>query len=34
MGDDGDNSLRSSIAISQGQIFIRTGKTLHCIGKK
>ena len=34
MGDEGDNSLRSSIAISQGQLFIRTGKTLHCIGKK
>ena len=34
MGDEGDNSLRSSIAIAQGQLFIRTGKTLHCIGKK
>lgn len=34
MGDEGDNSLRSSIAISQGQLFIRTGKSLYCVGKK
>jgi outer membrane protein assembly factor BamB len=34
MADEGDNNLRSSIAIAHGQIFIRTGKTLHCIGKK
>ena len=33
MGDEGDNQLRSSVAISQGNIFIRTGKTLYCIGK-
>jgi outer membrane protein assembly factor BamB len=33
MGDEGDNSLRSSIAISQGQLFIRTGKSLYCVGK-
>jgi outer membrane protein assembly factor BamB len=26
--------IRSSIAISQGQIFLRTGKNLYCIGKK
>lgn len=34
MGDEGDNKLRSSIAISQGQLFIRTGKSLYCVGKK
>jgi outer membrane protein assembly factor BamB len=34
MGDPGDNNLRSSISISQGQIYIRTGQTLYCIGKK
>ena len=34
MGDEGDNRLRSSIAISQSQLFIRTGKSLYCIGKK
>lgn len=34
MGDDTDNSLRSSIPMSQGQIFIRTGSKLYCIGKK
>lgn len=34
MGDEGDNNLRSSIAISQGQLFIRTGKSLYCIAKK
>ena len=34
MGDEGDNNLRSSIPISQGQLFIRTGKSLYCVGKK
>ena len=34
MGDEGENNLRSSVAISQGQLFIRTGKNLYCIGKK
>jgi outer membrane protein assembly factor BamB len=34
MGDEGDNYLRSSIALSQGQALIRTGKKLYCIGKK
>jgi outer membrane protein assembly factor BamB len=34
MGAEGDNYLRSSIAISQGQLFIRNGKTLFCVGKK
>jgi len=32
MGDEGDNKLRSSIAITQGQLFIRTGHMLYCVG--
>ena len=31
---EGENTLRAAIPISQGQIFIRTSKTLYCIGKK
>jgi outer membrane protein assembly factor BamB len=31
---DGETLLRASIPISQGQLFIRTSKTLFCIGKK
>ena len=34
MGDEGDNNTRSSVAISQGQLFIRTNKRLYCVGKK
>ena len=34
MGDEGDDRLRSSIPFSDGQLFIRTGKSLYCIGKK
>ena len=34
LGDEGENNLRSCVAISQGQIFVRTGKNLYCIGKK
>jgi len=30
---EGENTLRASIPISQGQIFIRTSKTLYCVGK-
>ena len=33
MGDEGDDLVRSSIAISQGNLFIRTGHKLYCIGK-
>jgi outer membrane protein assembly factor BamB len=33
MGEDGDNNLRSSIAVSQGHLYIRTGSKLYCIGK-
>ena len=31
---EGENTLRAAIPISQGQLFIRTSKTLYCIGKK
>ena len=34
MGDETDNKLRSSVAIAQGQIFIRTGKKLYCVAKQ
>jgi outer membrane protein assembly factor BamB len=33
MGEPGENWLRSSIPISQGNIFIRTSTKLYCIGK-
>lgn len=33
MGDDNDNDLRSGIAVSQGNLFIRTGSKLYCVGK-
>jgi outer membrane protein assembly factor BamB len=33
MGDDGDNDLRSSIAIARDQLFIRTGSKLYCVGR-
>jgi len=33
MGED-EHHLRASIPISQGQIFIRTAKTLYCVGRK
>jgi len=32
MGDEWDDQLRSSIAISQGELFIRTGHKLYCVG--
>jgi outer membrane protein assembly factor BamB len=33
MGDDDDDRVRASIAVSQGELFIRTGHKLYCIGK-
>jgi outer membrane protein assembly factor BamB len=33
MGDEDDDQNRSSIAISDGQLFIRTGHRLFCVGK-
>ncbi len=32
LGDEGDDQLRSSIAVSQGGLFIRTGHKLYCVG--
>jgi outer membrane protein assembly factor BamB len=34
MGDEGDNNLRSSIAIAHGCLFIRTGSKLYCVANK
>jgi len=34
MGDEGDNYTRASIAISQGDLFIRTVKKLYCVGNR
>lgn len=34
MGDDGDDMIRSAIAVSSGQLFIRTNHKLYCIGKQ
>ena len=31
---EGENNLRASIPISQGQLFVRTGRNLYCIGGK
>lgn len=33
MGDAGDDRLRSVVAVSDGQLFIRTGTKLYCIAK-
>jgi len=33
MGDEDDDLLRASIPISQGEIFIRTGHKLYCVGQ-
>ena len=32
-GEDGDDNLRSTISVSQGNLFIRTGSKLYCVGK-
>lgn len=34
MGEPGDDLTRSSIAVSEGQLFIRTNSKLFCVGKK
>jgi outer membrane protein assembly factor BamB len=34
MGDEGDDQLRGSIPISDGELFIRTGQKLYCIGEQ
>ena len=33
MGEENDDTIRSSIAVSQGQLFIRTNSKLFCIGR-
>jgi outer membrane protein assembly factor BamB len=33
MGDEGDDAIRSSIAVAQGNLFIRTQRKLYCVGK-
>ena len=33
MGDADDDRLRSTVAVSQGNLFIRTGTKLYCVGK-
>jgi outer membrane protein assembly factor BamB len=33
MGDPGDDQIRSTIAVSQGQLFIRTNRRLYCVGQ-
>jgi outer membrane protein assembly factor BamB len=32
MGDEGDDQIRASISVSQGQLFIRTGYRVYCVG--
>ncbi len=34
MGDEGDTMTRSTVAVAQGQLFIRTNQKLYCIGQK
>ena len=34
MGDSGDDQIRSSIAVSQGELFIRTTHKLYCVGNR
>jgi outer membrane protein assembly factor BamB len=33
MGDAGDDRIRATIAVSQGNLFIRTNQKLYCVGK-
>lgn len=33
MGDAGDDHLRSTFAVAQGNLFLRTGSKLYCLGK-
>ena len=33
MGDTDDDTLRSTIAVAQENLFIRTGSKLYCVGK-
>jgi len=33
MGDEGDDRLRATIPVADGNLFIRTGSKLYCVGK-
>ena len=33
LGEEGDDTIRSSIPVSQGNLFIRTNRKLYCVGK-
>jgi outer membrane protein assembly factor BamB len=33
MGDEGDDRLRATISVADGNLFIRTGTKLYCVGK-
>lgn len=33
MGDGGDNQLRATVAVLQGNLFISTGTKLYCVGR-
>lgn len=32
MGNEGDDDLRATVAVAQGNLFIRTGSKLYCVG--
>jgi hypothetical protein len=32
MGDEGEDRVRSSLAIAHGEVFIRTNRKLYCVG--
>jgi outer membrane protein assembly factor BamB len=34
MGADNQQNIRSTVAVSAGQLFIRTNSTIYCVGKK
>lgn len=34
MGERGDDTTRSSVAVSQGQLFLRTNQKLYCVGAR
>ena len=34
MGESGDDRIRSTVAVADGHLFIRTNHKLYCIGSK
>ncbi len=34
MGDEGDDQVRAAVAVSQGNLFLRTNNKLYCIGRR